>query len=112
MGLASAKVEFYVPFVALIICSSIDWYCYEIGFFYSVDRLAIFGANKMTTKPNLRIAISYLAIVLATASMLAAQSSSSYHIAHTYTVGGDGSWDYVVPDPPNHRLFIGRENRV
>jgi outer membrane protein assembly factor BamB len=27
-------------------------------------------------------------------------------------IGGDGSWDYIVPDPPNHRLFIGRQNRV
>jgi DNA-binding beta-propeller fold protein YncE len=27
-------------------------------------------------------------------------------------LGGDGSWDYIVPDPPNHRLFIGRQNRV
>ena len=40
------------------------------------------------------------------------QSSSSYHVTHTYTLGGDGNWDYVVPDPPNHRLFIARENRV
>jgi predicted RNase H-like HicB family nuclease len=28
------------------------------------------------------------------------QSRSSYHITHTYTLGGDGSWDYLVPDPP------------
>src|SRR5262252_5529695 len=41
-----------------------------------------------------------------------AQLSASYRITHTYTLGGDGSWDYVVPDPPNHRLFIGRQNRV
>jgi DNA-binding beta-propeller fold protein YncE len=27
-------------------------------------------------------------------------------------LGGDGSWDYVVPDPPNHRIYIGRQNRV
>ena len=27
-------------------------------------------------------------------------------------MGGDGSWDYIVPDPPNHRLFIARQNRV
>jgi DNA-binding beta-propeller fold protein YncE len=27
-------------------------------------------------------------------------------------LGGDGNWDYVVPDPPNHRLFIARQNRV
>jgi len=38
--------------------------------------------------------------------------SSAYRITHTYTLGGDGGWDYIVPDPPNHRLFIGRQNRV
>jgi hypothetical protein len=27
-------------------------------------------------------------------------------------VGGQGSWDYVVPDPSIHRLFITRHNRV
>jgi outer membrane protein assembly factor BamB len=43
---------------------------------------------------------------------LCAQSSSSYRVTHTYTLGGDGSWDYIVPDPPNHRLFIARQNRV
>ena len=43
---------------------------------------------------------------------LVAQTSSTYRITHTYTLGGDGSWDYIVPDPPNHRLFIGRQNRV
>jgi DNA-binding beta-propeller fold protein YncE len=43
---------------------------------------------------------------------LFAQSTSTYHVTHTYTLGGDGSWDYVVPDPPNHRVFIARQNRV
>jgi DNA-binding beta-propeller fold protein YncE len=41
-----------------------------------------------------------------------ALSAQTYTITHTYTVGGDGGWDYVVPDAPNHRLFIGRSNRV
>src|SRR4029077_20181095 len=40
------------------------------------------------------------------------QSSPQYQITHTYTLGGDGSWDYVVPDSPHHRLFIGRQDRV
>src|SRR5450631_3250652 len=54
-----------------------------------------------------------IAIVLTMAALaLLAQSPSSYRIAHTYTLGGDGSWDYIVPDPPNHRLFIARQNRV
>jgi DNA-binding beta-propeller fold protein YncE len=39
-------------------------------------------------------------------------SAQTYGITHTYTVGGDGGWDYVVPDAPNHRIFIGRSNRV
>src|SRR5580658_3982259 len=38
--------------------------------------------------------------------------AQSYRVTHTYTLGGDGSWDYVVPDPPNHRVFIARQNRV
>jgi DNA-binding beta-propeller fold protein YncE len=53
-----------------------------------------------------------LVMTLATITPLFAQSSSSYRITHTYVLGGDGGWDYIVPDPPNHRLFIGRENRV
>jgi DNA-binding beta-propeller fold protein YncE len=54
-----------------------------------------------------------IALVLWLASVaLLAQSSSPYRVTHTYTLGGDGSWDYIVPDPPNHRLFIGRQNRV
>jgi len=55
---------------------------------------------------------SILLLSLVAAPSLAAQSSQSYEITHTYTVGGDGGWDYVVPDAPNHRVFIGRQNRV
>jgi hypothetical protein len=52
-----------------------------------------------------------LVFTLAGVAALLAQSSS-YLITQTYTLGGEGRWDYVVPDPPNHRLFIARENRV
>src|SRR5467141_1465400 len=53
-----------------------------------------------------------LVLTLAALTSLLAQSSSQYRITHTYVLGGDGGWDYIVPDPPNHRLFIGRQNRV
>ena len=53
-----------------------------------------------------------LVLTLATATSLLAQPSSSYQVTHTYTLGGDGRWDYIVPDPANHRLFIARQNRV
>ena len=53
-----------------------------------------------------------LVLMLGCASSLLGQPSSTYRVTHTYTLGGEGSWDYVVPDPPNHRLFIARQNRV
>jgi len=49
-------------------------------------------------------------VILALAVLQA--SSSGYRITHTYVLGGEGSWDYVIPDPPNHRVFIGRQTRV
>src|ERR1700729_3610014 len=55
--------------------------------------------------------VRFVSLALVT-SLLSAQSSSSYRVTHTYSLGGDGSWDYIVPDPPNHRLFIARQNRV
>ncbi len=56
--------------------------------------------------------IRVLVLTLALAAPLSAVSGSSYRITHTYTLGGDGGWDYIIPDPPNHRLFIARQNRV
>jgi DNA-binding beta-propeller fold protein YncE len=55
----------------------------------------------------------FLVILIAAAAItVTAQSAASYHITHSYALGGDGSWDYVVPDPPHHRVFVARQNRV
>ena len=43
---------------------------------------------------------------------VAAQPAPSYRVTRSFTLGGDGSWDYVVPDPAAHRVFIGRQTRV
>jgi len=57
--------------------------------------------------------VRFLAMALTVGALAAsAQTGGSYHIAHTYPVGGDGSWDYVVPDPPNHRVFVARQTRL
>ncbi len=53
-----------------------------------------------------------VALAIAIAGSIVGQTSSSYRITQRYPLGGDGSWDYVVPDPPHHRLFIARQNRV
>ena len=54
---------------------------------------------------------STLVLTLAALALLA-QPFTTYRVTHTYPLGGDGSWDYIVPDPPNHRVFIARQNRV
>jgi DNA-binding beta-propeller fold protein YncE len=43
---------------------------------------------------------------------LAGPASAQYAVTHTYQLGGEGSWDYVIPDPARHRLFIARQNRM
>ena len=55
---------------------------------------------------------SAFVLTVATAAALLAQQSPSYRVTHTYALGGDGSWDYIVPDPSSHRLYIARQNRV
>ena len=42
-------------------------------------------------------------LMLSVVAPLTAQAPPSYRITHSYVVGGDGSWDYIVPDPPTQR---------
>src|SRR5881394_4364497 len=51
-------------------------------------------------------------LILCVVLPLFAQSSVKYHVRRTYALGGDGGWDYIVPEPAQHRIFIGRTNRV
>ena len=53
-----------------------------------------------------------LLVALALAAAPGALAAQTYRITHSYTLGGEGSWDYIVTDSPNHRLFIGRQNRL
>jgi hypothetical protein len=58
----------------------------------------------------MRFAALVLVITLSTA--LPAQTPATFHLTHTYVLGGDGGWDYIVPDPPHHCLFIARQTRL
>jgi hypothetical protein len=51
-------------------------------------------------------------VMVISATAAAGQQATTYSITHTYSLGGDGGWDYILADPPNHRLFIARQNRV
>ena len=53
---------------------------------------------------------AFTLLSLAVAAPLAAQGT--YQITNTYTLGGAGGWDYLVPDPATHRVYIGRSDRV
>ena len=53
-----------------------------------------------------------IALWCVAAAALLAQEPSPYRVTNRFALGGEGSWDYIVPDPPNHRVFIGRQNRV
>ena len=56
-----------------------------------------------------RIAI---AMIVCVGPALLAQTGAGYHVTKTYGLGGDGGWDYIVPSHDEHRVYIGRTNRV
>jgi DNA-binding beta-propeller fold protein YncE len=66
------------------------------------------GSTRMKTS----VTPSVTLLLAAACAPVVAQTPAPYHITHTWTLGGEGGWDYVVPDEPNHRVFIARQNRV
>ncbi len=46
------------------------------------------------------------------ASILPASAQTNWKVLHTFHVGGDGGWDYVTMDAPNHRLFVTRSTHT
>ncbi len=52
---------------------------------------------------------SCLALLVVSMTTLHAQT---YHVVKTFTLGGDGGWDYVALDTVGHRLFVARQTRV
>src|SRR5690242_9967830 len=59
----------------------------------------------------MRTHILMLSTVLFTGATTGLQSQS-YHVTHTYALGGDGGWDYLSLDTVGHRLFVARQDRV
>src|ERR1700739_1841697 len=46
--------------------------------------------------------------LLAGVVVYAAPQAGGYKVIKRMQIGGDGGWDYVLMDPPTHRLFIAR----
>ncbi|MCG6956155.1 MAG: YncE family protein [Gemmatimonadetes bacterium] len=63
------------------------------------------------TSPHRRVTRLLAAVGMAFLLGAVAYQVAPYHVVKSYTLGGDGSWDYLALDTVNHHLFIGRENR-
>jgi DNA-binding beta-propeller fold protein YncE len=50
--------------------------------------------------------------VLAATLVSAAHAQEPYRILTEWKIGGDGGWDYLLADPPAHRLYITRGPQV
>src|ERR1700677_3281494 len=54
--------------------------------------------------------IAILCTFIAPPAILSAQQP--YKVIDKWKIGGDGGWDYLLADPPAHRLYITRGPQV
>jgi DNA-binding beta-propeller fold protein YncE len=60
---------------------------------------------------TIRNTLIQISIVLA-AGNFTASAQTGWKVVNTFHVGGDGSWDYVTIDSPQHRLFVTRSTHT
>lgn len=51
-----------------------------------------------------------ISLIFAGAAPLTAQQQ--WQVTKTFHIGGEGGWDYVTVDPPNHRIFVTRSTHT
>ena len=66
------------------------------------------GALSMTREGTL----NKFAIAILIAATSAVAGSSGYKEARTFTIGGNGFWDYVTVDSPGRRIFVTHATEV
>jgi DNA-binding beta-propeller fold protein YncE len=62
----------------------------------------------MTVRQTL-VAVGFL-LVFSSVPPLTAQTR--WQVTKTFHIGGEGGWDYVTVDPPNHRFFVTRSTHT
>jgi DNA-binding beta-propeller fold protein YncE len=65
----------------------------------------------MKTKSLLMAAV-WLTLVTSLMITWAVAADSGYHVVKTYTLGGEGGWDYLTLDSASRRLYISRATHV
>jgi DNA-binding beta-propeller fold protein YncE len=51
-------------------------------------------------------------IFLAFAGIAPLTAQTQWRVTNTFHIGGEGGWDYVTVDPPNHRFFVTRSTHT
>ena len=59
-----------------------------------------------------RSTLGFCALFLVLVATLATAADPGYHLINTYTLGGDGGWDYLILDSSSRRLYISRATHV
>src|SRR5580698_1565712 len=57
-------------------------------------------------------ALAALALFAAFSATAPLAGQSPYKILDKWKIGGDGGWDYLLADPPAHRLYLTRGAHV
>jgi DNA-binding beta-propeller fold protein YncE len=50
--------------------------------------------------------------ILLFANLLAVQAQNGWKVEKTFSVGGQGGWDYLTVDPQTHRLYVPRSTHT
>jgi hypothetical protein len=59
---------------------------------------------------TIRFSLGLAALLLATGPLPA--SAQNWEVLNTFHVGGEGGWDYVTVDAPQHRFFVTRSTHT
>ena len=60
---------------------------------------------------TIRNIATHLAALLVLAA-IPCLAQTNWGVVSTFQIGGEGSWDYVTIDAPNHRLFVTRSTHT
>ncbi len=56
--------------------------------------------------------LSALSVALMPAASATAQTPPAYHVVKTVALGAPDVWDYIVFDPPSHRVYVAHGDRL
>ncbi|WEK18635.1 MAG: YncE family protein [Candidatus Pedobacter colombiensis] len=59
-----------------------------------------------------KAAITAVLLSLSAAMATQAQTTTGTHLLHTYRIGSDGGWDYLLADPASNNLYVAHGTQV